>query len=92
MAVYYGTFKNRTDTKDIAVYIKAGSGDEVIPIGGGGDNPIQFLKEPVNISYEMEDTFEVITMKTCEIGLLVKNYLGDDLFTGDARSVIVNVY
>lgn len=35
---------------------------------------------------------DVLVVHTCTINLLVRNYLGDSLFTGNARNITVNVW
>jgi hypothetical protein len=46
--------------------------------------------EPVSIRYE-HDIFDTIYPTECTINLLIKNYIGDDLFSGNARDIIVNI-
>ena len=92
--LYYGTFKNRTNTKDIAVYIQtAGSSEQTVHMGDSNVDDIQFMMDdPVVISSELDNTFDVLIVHECTINLLVRQYLGDSLFTGSARNVIVNVW
>lgn len=47
---------------------------------------------PVMIQTQVSDTFDVLQIKSCTINLYVRNYLGNILFTGDARNLIVNVW
>ena len=92
--LYYGTFKNRTNTKDIAVYIQTeGSSAQTVHMGDANVDDIQFMmQDPVVISSELDNTFDVLIVHECTINLLVREYLGDSLFTGSARSVIVNIW
>ena len=76
----------------ITLYIQTDrNSDTVVEIGeDGGD--IFFEKEPINIEMDVDNTFDVMFIKSCEINLITKKYLGDTLFTGDSRAVIVNVW
>lgn len=50
------------------------------------------MQDPVVISSELDNTFDVLIVHECTINLLVREYLGDSLFTGSARNVIINVW
>ena len=56
------------------------------------DAEIYFTANPVTITTEVEDSFQTIIMKSCQINLYVKKYLGDKLFTPYSRDIIVNVW
>ena len=72
--LYYGTFKNRTNTKDIAVYIQtAGSSEQTVHMGDSNVDDIQFMMDdPVVISSELDNTFDVLIVHECTINLLVR--------------------
>lgn len=92
--LYYGTFKNHDNTKDVAVYIQTGGdSSETVHMGDSAADDIQFLmRGPVKVEFEPDNTFDVLIPHTCTINLLVRNYLGDSLFTANSRDVIVNVW
>ena len=76
----------------ITLYIQTDrNSDTVVEIGADGGD-IFFQKEPINIEMDVDNTFDVMFIKSCEINLITKKYLGDTLFTGDSRAVIVNVW
>ena len=89
--LYRGEFKNISDDM-ITVYIQTDrNSDEIVEIGEeGGD--LFFDKDPINIEMDVTNTFDIMFIKSCEINLITKRYLGDTLFTGNSRSVIVNVW
>ena len=58
----------------------------------GSDDTINFTDEPIEINQDISDTFEHIIKTQAEINLLVKNYLGDYIFSADDRSIEVFIY
>ena len=58
----------------------------------GSSDAIQFASDPINIIQDTEDTIEQIIKTQAEIKLLVKDYIGDYLFTSNDREISVKVY
>ena len=88
---FTGQFRDIKDNM-ITVYIQTdNSRSEIVKIGEeGGD--IFFDKDPIDITMDVDNTFDVLITKTMELNLLSKKYLGDKLFTGDPRNCIINVW
>ena len=76
----------------ITVYIQTDRNSDTVVEIGEEDGDIFFDKDPINIEMDVDNTFDVMFIKSCEINLITKKYLGDTLFTGDSRAVIVNVW
>lgn len=81
-----GQFRNISD-KLITVII----GEENDGVTIGQDSTIKFGDEPVVIEYSMDDSFQTIIKKTATINLVTKDYVGADLFSGNAREIGVLV-
>lgn len=86
-----GTFKNYKE-EDITVIIYTPAEGEDITIGEEEGCDIFFSANPVEVTCSPDTTLDVIIMKECSINLVVKKYLGDKLFTSNARDIIVNVW
>lgn len=89
--LYRGQFRNIEDEM-ITVYIQTDRNSDTVVEIGEEDGDIFFDKDPINIEMDVDNTFDVMFIKSCEINLITKKYLGDTLFTGDSRAVIVNVW
>ena len=48
--------------------------------------------EPVIINGESKDTFTQMLVKSCEINLVANDYIGDELWAANARSIVVNIF
>lgn len=72
----------------LTVLIKSGGSGEVKEIGKDG---LYFSSEPVHIE-EIIDITEHVIRKSATINLVVSDYLGDLLFTGAARDIVVNIW
>ena len=83
-----GDFRNLSDEL-LTVIIKSGSSGTVKEIGKDG---LYFAADPVQIEESIEDLTEHIIRKSATINLVVSDYLGDLLFTGAARDIVVNVW
>ena len=81
-----GQFRNISD-KLITVII----GEENDGVTIGQDSTIKFGDEPVVIDYSIDDSFQTIIKKTATINLVTKDYVGADLFSGNAREIGVLV-
>ena len=58
----------------------------------GSSDAINFASDPINIVQDVEETIEPIIKTQAEIKLLVKDYIGDYLFTSNDRSINVKIY
>lgn len=85
-----GEFRNLSDEL-LTVIIKSGGGGSgtVKEIGKDG---LYFAADPVQIEESIEDLTEHIIRKSATINLVVSDYLGDLLFSGAARDIVVNVW
>lgn len=57
-----------------------------------GEDGLFFAAEPVIINGESKDTFTQMLVKSCEINLVANDYIGDELWAANARSIVVNVF
>lgn len=87
----YGSFADKNNMQ-VRVYIKIPQTGQNILIGSGEEPDIYFDKDPVSISTEMDETMDVFIYHSCTIKLYIKKYMGDSLFSGFSRDVIVNVW
>lgn len=83
-----GEFRDLSDEL-LTVLIKSGGSGEVKEIGKDG---LYFSSEPVQIEESIEDITEHVIRKSATINLVVSDYLGDLLFTGAARDIVVNIW
>lgn len=83
-----GEFRNLSDEL-LTVLIKSGGSGTVKEIGKDG---LYFAADPVHIEESIEDITEHVIRKSATINLVVSDYLGDLLFTGAARDIVVNIW
>lgn len=83
-----GEFRDLSDEL-LTVLIKSGGSGTVKEIGKDG---LYFAADPVQIEESIEDLTEHVIRKSATINLVVSEYLGDLLFTGTARDIVVNVW
>lgn len=83
-----GEFRDLSDEL-LTVLIKSGGSGTVKEIGKDG---LYFAADPVQIDESIEDLTEHIIRKSATINLVVSDYLGDLLFTGAARDIVVNIW
>lgn len=83
-----GEFRDLSDEL-LTVLIKSGGSGEVKEIGKDG---LYFAADPVQIEESIEDITEHVIRKSATINLVVSDYLGDILFTGAARDIVVNIW
>ena len=57
-----------------------------------GEDGLFFAAEPVMINGESKDTFTQMLVKSCEINLVANDYIGDELWAANARSIVVNIF
>lgn len=83
-----GEFRDLSDEL-LTVLIKSGGSGDVKEIGKDG---LYFAAGPVHIEESIEDITEHVIRKSATINLVVSDYLGDLLFTGTARDIVVNIW
>lgn len=83
-----GEFRDLSDEL-LTVLIKSGGSGDVKGIGKDG---LYFAADPVHIEESIEDITEHVIRKSATINLVVSDYLGDLLFTGAARDIVVNIW
>lgn len=83
-----GEFRDLSDEL-LTVLIKSGGSGTVKEIGKDG---LYFAADPVQIEESIEDITEHVVRKSATINLVVSDYLGDVLFTGAARDIVVNIW
>lgn len=81
-----GQFRNISDQ---LITVIIGEENDGVVIGENGT--IKFGDEPVVIEYSIDDSFQTIIKKTATINLVTKDYVGADLFSGNAREIGVLV-
>ena len=83
-----GTFKDfNNDTIEVVIE-NASGGEGQVEIG---ENGLFFTGNPIQITTNIDNTFEHIIKKSAQINLLTKNYVGNYFFAGNARTVSVKV-
>lgn len=87
--LYTGQFR---DINDTLYTVKILTNNDSSTTRTIGENGLFFGGEPVVITGEAKDTFDNILAKTCEINLVVDDYIGDGLWAANARSIVVNVF
>lgn len=86
----HGYYYNRLEEK-ISVYILIrGDRSEKVEIGGDGSG-ITFSDDPVEITSQVNDTFDHLLCSQASIRLLCKNYI-KEFFSGSCRDAVVNIY
>lgn len=86
----HGYYYNRKEEK-ISVYILVrGDRSKEVEIGGDG-NGITFSDDPVEITSQVNDTFDHILCLQASIRLLCENYVRE-FFSGSCRDAVVNIY
>lgn len=58
----------------------------------GSSDVINFTSDPITITQDVEQTIDPIIKTQATINLIVKNYLGDYLFTSNDRGIGVKIY
>lgn len=78
----YGTFKDINNV-DITVHIVTNEDKtKTLVIGKDG---VFFGEDPIKIETDNEDTFDSIIRKSCKISLVTEKYVGDLLWSPNAR-------
>lgn len=83
----YGDFRDINENL-ISVEITSNKGDEEIEIGSGN---LFFGDPPVIIKQTVDDTFETIIRKSATINFVTKSYLGEQLFSYNARDIQIKI-
>ena len=87
----YGSCYNLHNEK-ISVYILTG-GDRstTIEIGDEDRDELYFTDDPVEITSEVNDTFDHLLLNQADVRLLCRNYMSS-LFCNSCRDAVVNIY
>ena len=95
MSTYiHGSFKDEKE-QFITVEIKSkknGADGQAKDYEISEDGDIKFGADPVIIEQSVDDLFEHIIKKSCQINLVTSKYLGDVLFTGNEKECSVKVW
>lgn len=86
----HGEFKN-TKGDNIAVYIVTHNDRTEEKVIGDDTSGIMFADDPIEITSEVNDTFDVILPHAAKIKLLTKNVILQ-LFNTSCREAVVNIY
>ena len=57
-----------------------------------GENGLYFGADPVVIDCDIENTFEPIIRHSATINLVTEDYIGDNLFANNSRTIKVNIF
>ncbi len=86
----HGSYYNRNDER-ISVYIvTGGSRTEEVEIGGE-DSKVFFSDDPVELTSQVNDTFDHLLTVQATVRLLAKEYMGA-LYNTSCRDTVVNIY
>lgn len=88
--LYRGQFRTVADRLCTVLIRNSDGSSETVPFGQEPADVV-FASDPVELTTDVDDAFGVLIIGQCEINLLVKRYLGDSLFSGGARDILVNV-
>ena len=83
-----GTFKDFNNDTITVTIVNDGAGNGTITIGS---NNLYFAGDPVQITSNIDDTFEHIIKKSATINLVTQNYVGSYFFANNARDVSVQI-
>lgn len=83
-----GQFRN-VENKLITVNIK--TPNDLAKIKTIGEDGLYFSGDPIEITTDNDDLFNVLVRKQATINLVTKEYLGDILFANNARDITVEI-
>lgn len=97
MSTFSGTFKTLyNDVVRVEIKTADGSNASYKIYSGDEDSyekhDIYFTADPVTISTKVSDTMETLICKSCTINLMVKHFVGAELFTNTSRNAPVTIY
>lgn len=89
MIRYHGEFVNQKgDTISVAISITTGEAREIVIDGTGSD--VQWTDDPVDITAEMNDTFDHLLRHSASVRLQARSFQ-ENLFTRDFRAGMVTI-
>ena len=92
MKLLEGYFKDNTNEHTITITISRSDYEgQTINIGDNTDYDVCFGADPVTISLDCEDTFQVILPHRATINLISKIWLGDLLFANNITTISVQI-
>jgi len=86
----HGEFLNR-HSETVAVHIVTGGDRTTEKVVGEAASGLYFTDDPVEISSEVRDTFDVLLTQSATVRMLTREYL-PDLFCTSCRDAVVNIY
>lgn len=84
----HGHFYNEQDEKVEVRILTHGDRTKEMEIGGDG---LYFSSDPVEITSEVNDTFDVLLKQQAVIRLLTRNFM-EEFFCASAKDAVVNIY
>lgn len=86
----HGHFYNEKDEKiEVHILTHADRTDEMEI--GAKDGTLFFTDDPVEITSEMSDTFDVLLCQQATVRLLTRNFV-EDFFCSSAKDAVINIY
>ena len=93
MITFSGQFNSINDDHTISVVItKQSASTETFTIGNDRNDDIFFSSDPINISTNIDDTFQVVIGRQATITLASHIWLGDYLFAYNITDIAVKIY
>lgn len=86
----HGSFMNRAG-EEITVYILTKQSRTEEKEIGTDESGLYFTDDPVEITSEMNDTFDVLLTQSATVRLLAREYI-EDFFCSTCRDAVVNIY
>lgn len=86
----HGHFYNEQNEKVEVEILTHGDRSEEVEIGAKGGG-LYFSDDPVEITSEVNDTFDVLLKQQASVKLLTKNFM-EDFFCASAKDAVVNIY
>lgn len=87
--LFYGDFYNNQEDKITVIIITNGDDSQSVEIGNEEDG-IFFTDDPVDITSQVNDTFDHILCYQASVRLLCKNFV-PDFFCSSCRDAVVNI-
>lgn len=87
--LFYGDFYNNQEDKITVIIITNGDDSQIVEIGNEEDG-IFFTDDPVDITSQVNDTFDHILCYQASVRLLCKNFV-PDFFCSSCRDAVVNI-
>ena len=86
---FYGDFYNNQEDKITVIIVTNGDNSQSVEIGNE-ENGIFFTDDPVEITSQVNDTFDHILCYQASVRLLCRNFV-PDFFCSSCRDAVVNI-